>query len=218
MDFWSMRLRHIPNLITLARLCLAVACFWFLGDLVKATDPAVIEDRALWAFWLFLAASLSDFLDGWLARKKNWVSALGRIADPVADKVLMLGTATYLTAAHNLAQPGDFLAVMPIWAVVLLLAREFLVTALRGVIESKDMQFPADKFGKWKLIVQAFYLAIPTGVAGRAPEYLGLDFLMLTRTPVFFVVIFWLMIGLTVVSGLNYVIRGTRMLAGANSS
>ena len=213
-----MRPRHIPNLITLARLCLAVACFWFLGDLVKATDPAVIEDRAFWAFWLFLAASLSDFFDGWLARKNNWVSAIGRIADPVVDKVLMLGTAIYLTAALNLVEVLELpagMVVMPIWAVVLLLAREFLVTALRGVIESKGMQFPADIFGKWKLIVQAFYLAIPTGVAGRAPEYLGLDFLMLTRTPTFFAVIFWLMIGLTVLSGLNYVICGVRMLAKA---
>ena len=208
-----MYFHHIPNLITLTRLCLAVACFWCLGDLVNAEEASFIERTSFWAFWFFLAASLSDFLDGWLARKKNWVSAVGRIADPVADKVLMLGTAVYLTAADNLALPDDIIEIMPLWAVVLLLAREFLVTALRGVVESRGMQFPADRFGKWKLIIQAFYLAIPTGVAGRAPEYLGLDFLMLTRSPIFFACVFWLMIALTLLSGFHYIFRGARMLA-----
>ena len=119
-----MQARHLPNLITLARLVLAVACFWFLGDLVQAEDPAEIEQLAFWAFWFFLAASLSDFLDGWLARRNNWVSAFGRVADPVVDKVLMLGTAIYLTAADHLAVEGDFLVIMPIWGVVLLLSRD----------------------------------------------------------------------------------------------
>jgi len=207
-----MKARHLPNLITLARLVLAVACFWFLGDLVEAKDPSEIERLAFFAFWLFLAASLSDFFDGWLARRNNWVSAFGRVADPVADKVLMLGTAIYLTAADNLARPGDFLAIMPIWGVVLLLSREFLVTAIRGMVESRGMQFPADRYGKWKLIVQAFYLAIPLGVAGRAPEVLHLDFLMHTREPHFFIVIFWLMMGLTVLSGIHYIGRAVRLL------
>jgi CDP-diacylglycerol--glycerol-3-phosphate 3-phosphatidyltransferase len=166
---------------------------------------------------LFLVASISDFLDGWLARKYNWLTAFGRVADPVVDKVLTLGSLTYLAASPQYRMDGDFFEVVPVWAVVLMLAREFLVTALRGLVESRGQSFPADGYGKLKLIIQVVYIAIPLGVAGGIPAFLHLDFLVYTREPHLYAVLFWAMVGLTLLSGLNYIVRGARMLNAASS-
>ena len=206
--------RQVPNLVTGARLVLAVAAFAFMGEVMKV-DVADLEPArgpALWAFWLFLIAAITDFADGYLARRYGWVTALGRVADPVVDKVLILGSLTYLAASPQYARPDDLFEVMPVWAVVLLLGREFLVTALRGLIESKGMEFPADRFGKIKLVSQVVYICIALGILGGIPEVIHFPLLDHIRNPYFFAGVFWLMIGLTLFSGLNYCKRGIAMM------
>ncbi len=209
-----MNARQIPNIVTMSRLVLAVAAFWFMGVLIQVDpgDSEAIQHNSFWAFWFFLAASCSDFVDGWLARKYDWVSAFGRVADPVVDKVLTLGALTYLSASPNLGRAGDLFHVMPVWAVVLMLAREFLVTALRGMVESHGQSFPADGYGKLKLILQAVYIAVPLGVTGGIPAFIWMPFLDFTREPHLYAAMFVLMVGLTLVSGLNYIVRGARLL------
>jgi CDP-diacylglycerol---glycerol-3-phosphate 3-phosphatidyltransferase len=215
-----MNSKQIPNMVTMSRLVLAIAAFWFMGEL-SATEPRSAEqlkNASFWAFWLFVLASSSDFLDGWLARKYGWVSAFGRVADPVVDKVLTLGSLIYLAAAAPLFdQPGDYLPVMPVWVVVLMLAREFLVTALRGLVESRGLSFAADRYGKLKLILQVVYIGVPLGILGGIPEFLHLEFLQYTREPHLYAAMFVLMVGLTVVSGVNYILRGAKMLNAADS-
>jgi CDP-diacylglycerol---glycerol-3-phosphate 3-phosphatidyltransferase len=215
-----MHSKQIPNMVTMSRLVLAIGAFWFMGEL-SATHPRTAEQQqnaAFWAFWLFVLASSSDFLDGWLARKYGWVSAFGRVADPVVDKVLTLGALIYLAAASPLfEQSGDFLPVMPVWVVVLMLAREFLVTALRGLVESRGLAFAADRYGKLKLILQVVYIAIPLGILGGIPSFLHLGFLQYTRQPHLYATMFILMVGLTILSGVNYVLRGAKMLKAAGS-
>jgi CDP-diacylglycerol--glycerol-3-phosphate 3-phosphatidyltransferase len=208
--------RHIPNLVTMSRLVLAVAAFGFLGELLEAdpSDTTKIKNSAFWAFWFFLVAAISDFLDGWLARRNGWVTAFGRVADPVVDKVLTLGALIYMGATDNLAMEGDFFAVVPVWAVVLLLAREFLVTALRGLVESHGLSFGADGLGKLKLILQVVYIAVPLGVTGGIPDFVYLPFLDFTRNPYVFATLTFAVVGLTVLSGLNYCVRGVKLLAG----
>lgn len=208
--------KQIPNIVTMSRLVLAVAAFWFMGEVLEHGTAGDEESRfAFWAFWLFLLASISDFLDGYLARKYDWVTAFGRVADPVVDKVLTLGSLTYLAATPQYAREGDLLAVMPVWAVVLMMAREFLVTALRGLVESHGMSFGADRYGKLKLIIQVVYIAIPLGIMGGIPRFLHLDFLEFTRQPHLFAALFVAMVGLTVLSGVNYIVRGAKLLSQA---
>ncbi len=210
--------KQIPNAVTMSRLLLAVGAFWFMGEVRELDEIPVGGSRAaFWAFWLFLVASMSDLLDGWLARKYSWLTAFGRVADPVVDKVLTLGSLTYLAASPQYRLPGDFFEVVPVWAVVLMLSREFLVTALRGLVESRGLLFPADGYGKLKLIIQVVYIAIPLGVAGGIPAFLHLDFLAFTREPHLYAALFWVMIGLTLLSGLHYIVRGARMLNAAPS-
>ena len=83
----------------------------------------------LLVFWLFILIAVSDVLDGWLARRGNHITAFGRIADPFVDKVMVLGAMIYL-AVCPWSQTW-----FPAWIVVVILAREFLVTGLRGYVE-----------------------------------------------------------------------------------
>ncbi|MHC4836829.1 MAG: CDP-alcohol phosphatidyltransferase family protein [Planctomycetota bacterium] len=207
--------RQIPNLITLARLALAVAAFWWLERVLDAVPgTAEVADPAFWAFWFFLVAAVTDWLDGWLARRNGWVTAIGRVADPVVDKVLTLGALIYLGAGAQYGRADDLQAIMPVWAVVVLIAREFLVTALRGLVESRGMQFPADRYGKAKMLTQVIYICIAIAAAGAVPERIGLPFLDMLRHPMLVAVLFWAMLALAVMSGLNYCVKGARMLSG----
>lgn len=212
--------RHLPNLITLTRLLLAVAVFACMSQALDH-DGGSAPARAwlTWAFWLWLTAAVSDTLDGHLARRYGWVSALGRIADPVVDKVLTLGSLAYLVPGQHLyGRPDDLLPVLPVWALVLLLTREFLVTALRGYVEARGLAFPAERSGKWKMVVQSIFLGVVIGSAAGVSAPLGLQWLeSLLRHPWSLAALFWSMIALTAGSGLSYCLRATRMLSGARA-
>lgn len=140
-----------PNRITALRFVGALVLFGVFAALGDEEEPSRTMLHV--AFWLFVLISATDYLDGYLARRGKTVTAFGRIADPFVDKVLILGAMI-------------FMAVMP-WSspwfhpgfVVVILAREFLVTGIRGYVESAGRQFPADGFGKIKMIVQCVLVA-----------------------------------------------------------
>lgn len=210
--------KQVPNIITLARLVLAVMAFYFMSSLISngedGASAEVLRASAFAAFWYFFIAAVTDWLDGFLARRNGWLTAFGRIADPVVDKILILGVMAYLSASNiYYGRPGDWHVVMPVWAVVLSLGREFLVTALRGMVESAGKQFPADAFGKIKMLTQAVYVATALGSFADIPGFLHLPELIILREPWFFFSLFWLMIAMTVFSGINYCIAGARLLS-----
>jgi len=132
------------NRITVLRGVLTAAVIVVL--LVDAPDPR----PAVWwtAFVLFALTAATDAVDGALARRLQEVSVFGRIADPLVDKLLVLGTATVVLPLDGMA------SVLPAWAVVIMLAREVLVTALRGAVEGKGVSFQAVWLGKWKMLLQ----------------------------------------------------------------
>jgi len=152
-------------------------------------DPADPTAALAWvAFVLFLLAAGTDYLDGYLARKLGMVTAFGRIADPFADKVLITGSLVVLLRFPAATE------VLTTWYVVIVIAREFLVTAIRGLVESSGRPFPADRLGKWKMVSQCWTTAaLMTLVAG-------------TQTWLWAAVLgFWVSLVLTVLSGINYV-------------
>ena len=150
---------NIPNLITLSRLLITAATFVCL-ELIA--DPAEPNATLAWAaFTLFLVAAGTDFLDGHLARKWGMVTAFGRVADPFADKVLISGSLIVLLRFPAATE------ILTTWYVVIVIAREFLVTAIRGLVESTGKPFPADKLGKYKMVSQCWTTAaLMTLVAG----------------------------------------------------
>lgn len=213
---------NLPNLITLMRLVLTAGVFVCLelvgndlqlgwealqralpegryGAAGHLHDTYVVVDPTLvWAaFVLFLIAAFTDFLDGYLARKWNLVTAFGRVADPFADKVLIAGSLV------TLLQFPAATTVLTTWYVVIVIAREFLVTAIRGVVEASGRPFPADRLGKWKMVAQCWTVgALMTMVAGSG------TFLWAAQWG------FWVSLVLTVVSGLNYVVKAKDVLFG----
>ena len=197
---------NLPNTITLLRLVLTAGvfvCLEFAPHRETLYRPYELwtvvtgaSEPLVWtAFVFFLIAAFTDFLDGYLARKWNLVTAFGRVADPFADKVLIAGSLV------TLLQFPAATTVLTTWYVVVVIAREFLVTAIRGVVEASGQPFPADKLGKWKMVLQCASCAgIMTVVAGARIWYE----VSIAAT--------WLAVTLTVVSGLQYCWRARVLL------
>ncbi len=154
--------RNLPNLITIARLVLAVILVVLLGtvdhfrDLIEAgvltkQDNAAQERLLLNVSVVILGlAAFSDWLDGQIARRWELQTDFGRIVDPFADKVTVCGTFVMLVPLSG--------SQVSAWMVVVILARELLVDGLRGFAESRGVKFPSMYAGKVKMFVQSICL------------------------------------------------------------
>jgi CDP-diacylglycerol--glycerol-3-phosphate 3-phosphatidyltransferase len=165
--------RHIPNLLTGLRLILAACFFVMLGRYQYHAPHQTAEpiDRS-WlniAFIVYLIALFTDFLDGYLARKWKVEGAFGRVVDPFVDKVLVLGSFVFFagknfTIPHYDASelPTDVLTISGVvpWMVVVILARELLVTSLRGLAEASGKAFGAAFIGKAKMVTQSVTILV----------------------------------------------------------
>ncbi|MBN9028257.1 MAG: CDP-diacylglycerol--glycerol-3-phosphate 3-phosphatidyltransferase [Rhizobiales bacterium 63-7] len=151
------RAYNIPNILTYGRiLCvpLIVVCFFVEGRLQSS-------DFARWAaVWIFVIASVTDFFDGYLARIWNQTSNIGRMLDPIADK-LLIASILLLVAADGT------IAGWSLWAAIIILCREILVSGLREYLAELKVSVPVTRIAKWKTTVQmvaiAFLLAGPAG-------------------------------------------------------
>jgi len=192
---------HWPNRITALR---------FVGSLVLFLILTLVGDEldhhafyAGVAFWLFITIAATDYLDGYLARRGNQITSFGRIADPFVDKVLVIGAMVYLAVLEWSRH------WFPAWIVVVVVAREFLVTGIRGYVESQGLAFPADWFGKIKMIVQCIAIAVALCIhAFGWPEPLR-RFLEASGH-----VFVYATLLTTVGSGTSYVLKTRRLLGG----
>ncbi|MCA9311619.1 MAG: CDP-diacylglycerol--glycerol-3-phosphate 3-phosphatidyltransferase [Phycisphaerales bacterium] len=148
--------RQLPNALTFARLLLAIALFTLLS--VPAAGPGDRVRLAL-ALALFVAAAVTDALDGHLARRWQVVSVLGRVMDPFADKLLILGSFILLAGPGFVTPGGHVMTGVAPWMAVAVLGRELLVTTIRGAYEARGVDFSASWSGKIKMILQS--VAIP---------------------------------------------------------
>jgi len=186
---------NLPNAITLGRLGGAVVFFVVLSF----AQAASIASRGIW-LWvglsIFILAVISDGIDGYIARRWNLVTAFGRIADPFVDKVLVCGGFVYLTEISGLVDA---------WMVVLILAREFTITTIRGCLESQGIPFGADAWGKGKMLLQGISVPFLVGYAA------------LGEPPGFFRAIGWTLLAAalaaTVVSAVRYLARAWKVCA-----
>ncbi len=145
--------RNLPNQITIARLITSVVLFVLLAQYDAAADS---PRRWLLhvSFWVFIVAALSDLVDGYVARKYKLETALGRILDPLVDKILLCGAFVFFAGARFVVD-GQNVTGVAAWMVVLIFGRELLVTGLRGVSESKGTPFGANVMGKLKMVCQS---------------------------------------------------------------
>ncbi|MEP2777500.1 MAG: CDP-diacylglycerol--glycerol-3-phosphate 3-phosphatidyltransferase [Luteolibacter sp.] len=195
---------NLPNTITLSRLFLTAGFIAFVAS------------NSTWghltALILFVIAAASDFLDGYLARKLNLVTPLGKLLDPLADKILVCSAFVLMTAK----------GICPVWITTLIIGREFLVTGLRQIAIEAGHVLAADRLGKWKTTFQLIYLIsglvwLTLGTLNDLNPFLAF-FHDLTRPwgegawllPISLV----LAIALTVISGWNYLWSSRYLLKG----
>lgn len=184
---------NVPNLLTAARFVLAVVVFVLipLGHYAAATI-------------VFVLAAGTDWIDGWWARKYGQVTKLGRIFDPFVDKIIICGTFTFLAA-----EAGS--GILP-WMAVVVMGREMLVTAIRGVIEQQGGDFSANFSGKLKMVFQCVAV-VASLVALRYLQQVGSRTAELPPWLFWTLTIFvWLAVLSTVQSGLVYIIAAARTL------
>jgi len=146
---------NLPNLLTLSRIPLMLAVIGLLYPSPDLTWPWIRTSALL----LFLFAALTDWLDGWLARKFGQVSEFGKFMDALSDKVLTLGMFVSLLALKHL----DVLDSWALFPVLLILSREFLITGLRLVAAGKGKTLAAEKIGKLKTIIQLTCISLYLG-------------------------------------------------------
>ena len=129
-------LLNAPNLMTLGRIALVPVFIWLL----------YYEDRrnSFIAAALYAVLAASDWVDGWLARVSNKVTTLGKFLDPLADKVIVLSALVMLVRLGRVA----------VWVVVVILAREFLISGLRTIAATEGLVISASQGGKWKTSLQ----------------------------------------------------------------
>ncbi|MGY5779112.1 CDP-diacylglycerol--glycerol-3-phosphate 3-phosphatidyltransferase [Rhizobium sp. LEGMi135b] len=186
------RAYSIPNLLTYGRiLCvpLIVLCFFIEGKLEGS-------DFARWvALWIFVIASLTDFLDGYLARIWNQTSNIGRMLDPIADKLLV-------SAILLLVAADGTIAGWSLWAAIIILCREILVSGLREYLAALKVSVPVTRIAKWKttaqLVAIAFLLAGPAGDK------------VLPYTTEIGIVLLWVAALLTIYTGYDYFRAGLK--------
>lgn len=185
----------IPNLLSFFRILIIPVLVYLL----TYTDRL----SALFAALLFLVASITDYFDGYLARRHRSVSNLGKILDPLADKLIVASVLIMLAAMDRPHEPS-----VPAWMVVVILARETAVTVVRGIALSEGIVMQAETLGKYKFILQAFALC---GLLLHY-TYVGLDFF---AAGMYFLVLSTVV---AVWSGINYHVQFFRLRQAAHSS
>lgn len=182
---------NLPNTITLFRLVLtAIFCAAASAEGVVGYAIALIA---------FVLGAISDWLDGYLARKLNLVTSLGKLLDPLADKILVCSGFVYLSAK----------GLCPVWVTALILCREFLVTGIRQIAVEKGTVIAADGLGKWKTTFQLIFIitalvyltfesVTPTNGFISAVQYLS------NKDHLLFPLSLWPAVALTVISGISY--------------
>jgi CDP-diacylglycerol--glycerol-3-phosphate 3-phosphatidyltransferase len=181
-------IRNIPNLLSLSRLPLTVV---LCACIAAAAWPAALA--------VFVAAALTDWLDGWWARRFNQGTPLGRSLDPLTDKVL-------IGAAFIFLIPVPEAGIAP-WMVAVVICRELLVTGLRGMVEATGQKFGADWFGKLKTVLQCATLigALLLQSLGEANPLA--EFLKPAHR-----VLLYAMLAATVGSMVQYAVKAARLL------
>lgn len=191
----------VPNVISGVRLLVSAAVFVLLA----------------WQWWgwglaAFVLAASTDAVDGWYARRYNAISVLGRVLDPLVDKVLVCGTYVMLAAT---ATTSDRAGTIVAWMAVVVVVRELVVTGVRGEMERQGIDFSAGFSGKLKMILQS--IAIAADLVVRGDLTAGIAESLVGSLPMVASVTAWLAILLTIWSGLEYLWAARRVLTGAPS-
>lgn len=177
---------YLPNLITLVRLAAVPVAVW-----------SIFADRLSWAFWLFIAAGVSDGVDGFIARVFRARTALGAVLDPIADKALLVSVFLALGYRHD----------VPVWLVAMVFSRDAMIVTGVVLLQARRVLFAIEPMFISKLntvleiVLIAVVLAVDGGIVAD-PALFGVGLVA---------VLIWMVSATVVVSGICYIIRGVQL-------
>ena len=135
---------NLPNYITLSRIASIPLIIWILTTPYFSAKNDTL--RVVLASGLFILASITDGLDGYLARRRGQITTMGMLLDPLADKLMI--AACFVTLVHLIPE------IVSVWAVVIIIGREFLISGLRSIAASEGFTIEASELGKLKMVIQ----------------------------------------------------------------
>ncbi|HEX7423645.1 MAG TPA: CDP-diacylglycerol--glycerol-3-phosphate 3-phosphatidyltransferase [Terriglobales bacterium] len=182
---------NLPNYITLTRIAAIPLLIWILCSPRFSSEQS---EREILASTVFILASITDGIDGYLARKRGQITTMGMLLDPLADKLLI--AAAFIT----LVQFNP--ALVPAWMAVVIIGREFLVSGLRSIAASEGFTIQASELGKFKMLVQIISV-VAVILARRWHQWPVFGIYIF---PVYWIawVAIWFMVLLSLVSALDY--------------
>ena len=173
---------NVPNTLTVLRvIMIPFFVLFMLGD-ITSVDKYI-------ALGIFIAASLTDTLDGYLARKNNQVTNFGKFMDPLADKLLVCSAMICMIEVDKL----------PAWVVIIIIGREFIISGFRLIAAENGIVIAANYWGKFKTVSQMFMLILLIADLGGA-------FNMIAQ------VLIWVSLVLTIVSLIDYIAKNVQVL------
>lgn len=188
----------LPNQLTILRIILSpIFLFFFLSDVVWMKQVSVA---------IYIVAALSDWYDGWLARKFNYITSWGKFWDPLADKILT--SVAFIGFA--------MVELIPWWMVIIIIGRDVLITLLRVFADMKNYAFTTSYYAKWKTLLQMIFLyyLLIFYVAQFTPEINAMFgyfiIQLLNKQLIFYVAL--LITGITFHSGILYISRNWKII------
>ena len=179
---------NLPNKLATLRMILVIPFVIILGIALSTNNSTLSIFMRIFACIIFVGASITDYYDGQIARKYNLITNLGKLIDPLADKLLVISALTTLTKYNQLS----------LWIVLIIIFRELLITGLRAIVAADGTVIAAETLGKWKTATQMIALTL---IVLFSMSY-TVNNILLTIPLI-----------LTIVSGAEYVIKSKDVLS-----
>jgi CDP-diacylglycerol---glycerol-3-phosphate 3-phosphatidyltransferase len=182
---------NLPNYITLSRIAAIPLIIWLLTT--RYFSPREMTLRVVLASSIFVLASITDGLDGYLARRRGQITTMGMLLDPLADKLMI--AAAYITLVQLIP------SIVSVWVAVLIVGREFLISGLRSIAASEGFTIEASELGKLKMVVQI--VSVVSAILALRWDVWDFGFFVMPVRLIAIMAI-WFMVAVSIISAVDY--------------
>ncbi|HEX7287692.1 MAG TPA: CDP-diacylglycerol--glycerol-3-phosphate 3-phosphatidyltransferase [Candidatus Angelobacter sp.] len=182
---------NLPNYITLSRIAAIPLIIWLLTT--RRFSPREMTLRVVLASSIFVLASITDGLDGYLARRRGQITTMGMLLDPLADKLMI--AAAYITLVQLIP------SIVSVWVAVLIVGREFLISGLRSIAAGEGFTIEASELGKLKMVVQI--VSVVSAILALRWDVWDFGFFVMPVRLIAIMAI-WFMVAVSIISAVDY--------------
>lgn len=183
---------NLPNYITLSRIACIPLILWILTTSRFSAQQSAL--RVILASGIFILASITDGLDGYLARRRGQITTMGMLLDPLADKLMI--AAVYIALAQLVP------SIVNVWVVVIIVGREFLISGLRSIAASEGFTIEASELGKFKMVIQI--VSIVAAMLAMRWDYWPLFGGWILPVRLIAQMAIWFMVAVSIISATDY--------------